>query len=48
MKVGFKGVFIARTCFPDVSHGLAGEKSKSNGEFNILGMAVEEHQRILR
>ena len=44
VTLSFSGLalFGVTPLMPLLTHGLAGEKSKSNGEFNILGMAVEE------
>ena len=42
LQFGGIALFGVTSLMPLLTHGLAGEKSKSNGEFNILGMAVEE------
>ena len=42
LSFGGLALFGVTPLMPLLTHGLAGEKSKSYGEFNILGMAVEE------
>ena len=42
LSFGGLALFGVTPLMPLMTHGLPGERSKSNGEFNILGMAVEE------